>query len=181
MLSIHADTAARQRPSRSVQHIELGAALKTPSRQDAFIPSFSSSATYYLVCAPKARQVTFAAAVRKAWGSNRNGGHCHFRQLKQQGWPQCAKDFSSHHGLPNWGSTSLWPRRITNRLEAWACATCMYLEPWWKLAHITTLLFCAEEPRSAGKLPLQHLLHRGTGRAACVYLRAVHSESSDHH
>ncbi|KAL6896975.1 hypothetical protein GGI43DRAFT_101705 [Trichoderma evansii] len=73
------------------------------------------------------RYAKFAAAVRKAWGSSRNGGHCHFRQLKQQGWPQCAKDFSSHHGLPNWGPTSLWPRRITNCLNAWTCATGLYV------------------------------------------------------
>jgi hypothetical protein len=75
--------------------IELGAAQQPGHLH------FASSAS---------RRAKFAAAVRKAWGSSRNGGHCHFRQLKQQGWPQCAKDSSSHHGLPNGGSTSLYGR-----------------------------------------------------------------------
>lgn len=80
VLSIHADTviAATQRPPRPVLSV-----YRAGGRTESGHLHFPSSAS---------RRAKFAAAVRKAWGSSRNGGHCHFRQLKQQGWPQCAKD-----------------------------------------------------------------------------------------
>lgn len=59
--------------------------------------------------------------------------------------------FSSHHGLPNWGSTSLYGRgELQTAWRAWACATCLSPELMDYSLQALQLLLCGKEPRSAG-------------------------------